>query len=113
MSAAEILIVAVVAAKYFQNHHERALCMLVKIGDAPPLSISRFNRRLHALSDWLYRIVKLLGKCSPAARCLSLIVCRCRCVNGFEPGAARKCADANIVAIVPAKKKSFSGGDCI
>ena len=30
LSAAEILTVAVVAAKYFQNHHERALYLLVQ-----------------------------------------------------------------------------------
>ena len=62
VSAAEILIVAVLAAKYFQNHHERALCMLVRIGDIPPLSVSRYNRRLHALSDWLYGLVTLVGE---------------------------------------------------
>lgn len=62
VSAAEVLIVAVVAAKYFQNHHERALCILVKLGDIPPLSVSRFNRRLHALRDWLSGIVSLLGE---------------------------------------------------
>lgn len=62
VSAAEVLIVAVVAAKYFQNHHERALCIMVRLGDIPSLSISRFNRRLHALSDWLYGIVTLLGE---------------------------------------------------
>ena len=62
ISAAEILTVAVVAAKYFQNHHERALCVLVKLGDIPGLSVSRFNRRLHALHDWLYGIVTLLGE---------------------------------------------------
>jgi hypothetical protein len=61
VSAAEILTVAIVAAKYFQNHHERALCILIKLGDIPPLSVSRFNRRLHALRDWLYGIVVLLG----------------------------------------------------
>jgi hypothetical protein len=62
IGAAEILTVAVVAAKYFQNHHERALCILIKLGDIPPLSVSRFNRRLHALSDWLFGIVTLLGE---------------------------------------------------
>ncbi len=60
--AAEIILVAVVAAKYFQNHHERALCVLVRGGDIPKLSASRFNRRLHALHDWLYGIVSLLGE---------------------------------------------------
>ena len=62
ISAAEILTVAVVAAKYFRNHHERALCILIKLGDIPPVSVSRFNRRLHALSDWLYGIVTLLSE---------------------------------------------------
>lgn len=62
VSAAEVLTVAVVAAKYFHNHHERALCILVRLGDIPPLSVSRFNRRLHALRDWLYGIVTLLGE---------------------------------------------------
>lgn len=62
ISAAEILTVAVVAAKYFQNHHERALCLLIKLGDIRAVSVSRFNRRLHALRDWLYGIVTLLGE---------------------------------------------------
>lgn len=62
ISAAEILTVAVVAAKYFQNHHERALCILIQLGAIPPLSVSRFNRRLHALSGWLFSIVTLLGE---------------------------------------------------
>jgi hypothetical protein len=58
--AAEILTVAVVAAKYFQNHHERALGILVRLGYITSLSISRFNRRLHKLRDWLYGIVNFL-----------------------------------------------------
>jgi hypothetical protein len=62
VSAAEVLLVAVVAAKYFHNHHERALTILVKLGDIPPLSVSRFNRRLHQLQTWLYSIVSLLGE---------------------------------------------------
>lgn len=61
-SAAEILTVAVVAAKYFQNHHERALCLLSQLGYVRRLSVSRFNRRLHALRDWLSGLVRLLGE---------------------------------------------------
>ncbi len=61
-SAAEILTVAVLAAKYFQNHHERASGILVKLGYIRPVSVSRFSRRLHALGDWLYGIVCLLGE---------------------------------------------------
>lgn len=47
VSSAEILTVAVIAAKYFQNHHERALCVLQLTRYLPQLSVSRFNRRLH------------------------------------------------------------------
>jgi hypothetical protein len=60
-TAAEILTVGVVAAKYFQNHHERALIVLTSLGYVHRLSVSRFNRRLHALRDWLYGIVSLVA----------------------------------------------------
>ena len=51
-SDAEVLTVAVGAAKYFQNHHERALCVMQECGYlSGPLSTSRFNRRLHPLGE--------------------------------------------------------------
>lgn len=56
VSAAEVLTVAVVAARYFQNHHERALCVLQRIGALPRLSVSRFNRKLH-------RLARIWGTC--------------------------------------------------
>lgn len=59
-SAAEILTVGVVAAKDFQNHHERALCIMTRLGYVNSLSVSRFNRRLHALRDWLLGIISLV-----------------------------------------------------
>lgn len=62
ITGAEVLTVAVVSARYFQNHHERALCVMIRIGDIPAFSISRFNRRLHVLSDWLYGMVQWLGE---------------------------------------------------
>lgn len=54
LTDAEILTIAVIAAKYFQNHHERALYVLQKMGYfSERISISRFNRRLHALGvEW-------------------------------------------------------------
>ncbi len=60
---AEVLTVAVVAAKYFQHHLERAVQMM-HLGRylSGPLSISRFNRRLHALGDWLGLAVATLGE---------------------------------------------------
>src|SRR4051794_37330928 len=47
---AEVITVAIVAAKYFQNHHERAVCLMHQQGYlSGTLSVTRFNRRLHAL----------------------------------------------------------------
>ena len=62
VKGAEIMTVAVIAAKYFQNHHERALYVLAQLGYVTPLSVSRFNRRLHALSDWLDNVLQVLGQ---------------------------------------------------
>ncbi len=61
-TAAEILTVGVVAAKYFQYHHERRLCILTRLGYVHGLSVSRFNRRLHKLRDWFYRLVSLASE---------------------------------------------------
>ncbi len=62
VSASEIMTVAIVAAKYFQNHHERALILMQHLGYIPKLSISRFNRRLHDLLSDLWHIAALLGE---------------------------------------------------
>src|SRR4051794_4338476 len=61
-SDAEVLTVAVVAARYFQNHQARALAMM-HLGHylSGALSVSRFNRRLHALRDWLGLALETLG----------------------------------------------------
>src|SRR4051794_17790792 len=62
-SDAEVLTVAVVAAKYFQNHLARALQVL-HLGHylSGPLSVSRFSRRLHALRGWLGLLLEALGE---------------------------------------------------
>lgn len=62
VSDPEVLTVAVVAAKYFHNHQERALCVLVRSGYIAALSVSRYNRRLHALADWLEGALVLLAE---------------------------------------------------
>lgn len=49
----EVVLVAVVAAKYFQNHLERALLLLIQTGYIAPISVSRFNRQLHQHADLL------------------------------------------------------------
>jgi hypothetical protein len=62
VSDAEVVTVAVVAAKYFANNHERALWALYGRGYlSGRLSTSRFNRRVHALADWLVLLLDVLG----------------------------------------------------
>ena len=91
---AEIVTVAVVAAKYFQNHHERALQIMTRCGFlSGQISVSRFNRRLHALADWLSLIVETLGELftqgevfildsMPLPVCQRARATRCRKVRG-------------------------------
>src|SRR5215210_4107940 len=59
----EIITIAVVSAKYFANHHERAVQLMYQCGYlSGRISVSRFNRRLHALEDWLAFIPTTLGE---------------------------------------------------
>src|SRR5919202_6997123 len=59
----EVLTVAVVAAKYFQNHHERALAVMQATHYlSGSLSTSRCNRRLQALADRLAFVSETLGE---------------------------------------------------
>lgn len=61
-SDSEVLTVGVIAACQFANHHERALCVLKGMGYlSGPLSISRFNRRFHALAHRLSAALDLLA----------------------------------------------------
>lgn len=62
LSAAEILMVAIVAAQQFQNHHERALGVLYQTGYIAKFSVSRFNRRLHALKSLFSQVLTSLGE---------------------------------------------------
>ena len=60
---AEVLTIAVVSAKFFQNHHERTFAILQTTRYlSGSLSLSWFNRRLHALADWLPLIAETLGE---------------------------------------------------
>ncbi len=59
---AEIVTIAVVSAKYFASNHERAVQVMRGCGYlSGSISVSRFNRRLHALADWLSFIPTTLG----------------------------------------------------
>jgi len=98
LSDAEVLTIAVLAARYYGNHHARAVGQLAGSAYFPrTISPSRFNRRLHALADWLDLFLDLLGDVvvrGQAAICdfvidsLPLPVCRrvrawrCRKVRG-------------------------------
>ena len=63
VSDAEVLTVAVVAARYFGNHYARALAMLQGLGYlSRGLNASRLNRRLHAPADWLALLRETLGE---------------------------------------------------
>lgn len=96
ISDAEVLLVAIVAALYFQNHHERTLCVLFGMGYLKGhLSVSRFNRRLHQLAHWLPGLLMILGDLFRAGEVfvidsLPVPVCkrvrarRCRKVRGRE-----------------------------
>ena len=64
-SDAEVLTVAVVAAKSFQNHQARALQVLARLGYlSGPLSASRFTP---STAGWGWRW-RRWGACSPPAR---------------------------------------------
>src|SRR6266545_3832238 len=59
----EVILIAVVAAKYFQNHHERAVCILRETRYlSGRIDVTRFNRRLHKLADWLAFLATTLGE---------------------------------------------------
>ena len=109
-SDAEVLTVAVVAARSFQNHLERALQVMSR-GHylSGPLSVSRFNRRLHALRGWLLLALAALGALSsqgevflldsmPVPVCKRARARRCRKVRGAE-----------FCGYCPAKKEKFFG----
>ncbi len=95
-SDAEVLTVAVAAAKYFQNHRARALQVLARRGYlSGPLSESRCNRRLHALGGWLGLALETLGAVfahgdvflidsMPVPVCRRARARRCRRVSGKD-----------------------------
>jgi hypothetical protein len=95
-SDAEVLTVAVVAARYFQHHLERALGVM-RLGRylSGPLGVARFNRRLHRRADWLGLVVEALGALfatgeaflidsMPVPVCRRARARRCRKLSGKE-----------------------------
>ena len=104
VTTAEILTVAVVAARCFHNHHERSLCILQMTGAIPRLSLSRFNRRLHQAQALLGQILEALSHLRvtaplylidtmPLPMCRKVRGERCRKVHG--KGYMGRCAAKN------------------
>lgn len=63
MWPSEIVLVAVIASRYFNNHLERALLIMGQTGYIPThrrLSISRFNRQLHQQLDTVQMCLEVL-----------------------------------------------------
>src|SRR5215211_2032351 len=59
----EVILIAVAAASSFQNHHERAVCILRETRYlSGGIDVTRFNRRLQKLADWLAFIATTLGE---------------------------------------------------
>jgi len=109
LTDAEILTIAVLAAAYFQNHHERAVQVLCALGYFPRVGTSRFNRRLHRLGDWLRYLIEVLGGLFTHGTVYlidSLPVPFCRRVR------ARRCRKARgrcYCGYVAAKREKFFG----
>ena len=91
--ASEIILIAIIAAKYFHNHHERAVSILVRMGYVRRISVSRFNRRLHNAQSQMLHISELLAQVlqegqvyiidtMPLPACKRVRAQRCRKVQG-------------------------------
>jgi hypothetical protein len=102
----EVMLIAVAAAKYFSNHHERAVCILRESRYlSGRIDVTRFNRRLHKLADWLEFIARPLGEILSTGEVFvidSLPVPVCRRVRARR---CKKCADGRIVAIALPKRE--------
>ncbi len=107
---AEVLTVAVVAAKYFANNHERALGVMYGMRYlAKPLSASRFNRRLHALGGWLRLGLETLGALFARGEVFlleSMPVPVCRRARARR---SRKLAGRDFCGYCAAKREKFFG----
>jgi hypothetical protein len=107
---AEVVTVAIAAAACFQNHQERALCVLRGMGYlSGSLSISRFNRRAHVLAAWLLLLLDALGvlfSCGEAFVIDSMPLPVCRRVRA---GRCRKVRGREYCGWCAAKREKFFG----
>jgi hypothetical protein len=109
-SDSEVLTVGVIAACQFANHHERALCILHALGYlSGPLSVSRFNRRLHRLAHWFAILLDLLGEAFAGGTVFiidSMPLPVCHRARAWQ---CRKVRGAEYCGFCAAKKEKFFG----
>ncbi len=108
-SDAAVLTVTIVAARYFQGHLARAL-QIMRLGHylSGPLSVSRFNRRLHALRGWLGLALDAGG----ALRCGEALPDRQHAGAGLPSARARRCRKVSgqaFCGFYAAKREKFFG----
>ncbi len=109
-SDSEVLTVGVIAACQFQNHHERALCILRALGSlSGPLSVSRFDRRFHALTHRLSDAVDLLAATLAAGTIFILDSVPLPVCRQVRAGRCRKVRGADYCGYCAAKEEKFFG----
>ncbi len=109
-SDAEVLLVAIVAAQFFQNHHERALAVMHETHYlSGTLSVSRFNRRVHALADWLPFLAEVLGELSAQGEVFVIDSLPIPVCKRFRARRCRKVRGAIYCGYCAAKKAKFFG----
>lgn len=112
MSVAEIILVAIVAARYFENNQERALLLLRQTGLIPKhrcLSVSRYNRQLHQQGDFLELCLQTLLELARQGEAFvidSMPVPVCKRVRARR---CRKVRGADFCGVCVAKKEKFFG----
>ena len=99
MSDAEVMITAIVAAAYFGGNHQRACSVLKLLGYIPNmLGHSRYNRRLHRISDLFQALFENFAQVSktnnpnniysidtyPVPACDNIRINRCRIYKGEQ-----------------------------
>jgi len=109
-SDAEVLTVAVVAAQYFQNHLERAL-QVMHLGHylSGPLSVSRFNRRLHRLASWVRLLLEALGEVFTQGAVFLIDSMPLPVGKRARAWRCRKVRGRDFCGYCPAKKEAFFG----
>ncbi len=99
VSDSEIITTAIVSALYFGGHSDNGRHFMKMTGLCPCLlDKSRFNRRLHSLSDFLFQLFYQVGQhlktiagasdyvidCFPVAVCDNIRISRCRLLKGEQ-----------------------------